>query len=153
MMVPYLIRTRHKLGRKSTWFIVTKIHTGAGKKAEEVLNFSGIICSTRNPDNKQNSKSGIAEISAADPDPGSSVYLTSWIRDEKKPDPRSGINISDIFTRASSGIIFELKILKFFVNSVLRIRIRDGKIQIGKHPGSTTLADCKVKDKEIKIKK
>jgi hypothetical protein len=45
----------------------------------------------------------------------------------KNPDPGSGRNILDNVAE-SFGISFRLKILKFLVKSVLRIRIRDGKI-------------------------
>jgi hypothetical protein len=48
-----MVSDKRRLGRKSSWSNFTKIHTGAGKKEEEVLNIGGNICSTRNPDNKQ----------------------------------------------------------------------------------------------------
>ncbi len=65
-------------------------------------------------------KSGLYFISTADPDAGSIVLISHGSGMEKNQDTRSGINLSD---HISESLVtrFWLKILKFFVNTVLRI--------------------------------
>ncbi len=61
----------------------------------------------------------------------------SGVRDGENLDPISGIKISDHISKSTVRVFFMLKILKFFVNSVIRIRILDREIQTrDKHPGS-----------------
>jgi hypothetical protein len=84
-------------------------------------------------------------------------FFDPWIQDQdpvsgigKNSDLRSGINISDVISESTVKKIC----IKFFVNSVMLIRIREGKIRIrerkiqiwdgkiqirDKHPGSATL--------------
>jgi hypothetical protein len=87
--------------------------------------------------------------SVADPDPGSGVFLTPWIRDlgsgmGKKSGSGPGINNPDHISE-SLETIFGVKILKFFdayPGSEMEkfvSGIRDVKVLIrDKHPGSAT---------------